>query len=128
RPIAVGRLVHHSAELVGHEGVGPIRDRTFVAVASELGVALAHHTKSILVEAHPQVEPVLFDAIRRSSPGCALPAQAPALLVERDLVAALVVGTRQLERSRHPSASPTDHGHTNSTLRTHTDLVLDHAR
>jgi hypothetical protein len=56
------------------------------------------------------VQTVFLDPAGRAAAGGALAAEPPALLVDRDAVAAAVLGARQLERRGHRGAAATDDG------------------
>ena len=114
-PPAVGAAVCHADDRRRREGVTPGGDRTGTRVARELGVALAHEAECILVEPHPEVEPVLLDASRRAAPGGPLPTEAPSELIDRDLVAAAVLGAGQLESGRHRGTATADDRHPDGT-------------
>ena len=53
---------------------------------------------------------MLLDAVRHPSPGSALAAEPPAQLVDGDLVAAFVLGARQLERRGERRTTAADNG------------------
>ena len=107
------------AQAVGHchigrwlEGIAPAGEAGLGVQLVALGIAGAHQGKGVLVEAHPQVQAVLLDALRGPAPRGALAAQAPAQLVNSDLVAALVLGPAQLEGCRQAGTTAADDGHT----------------
>ena len=58
-------LVGHADVRIPIERVFPTSDRTLLGVASELVVAVADQPKSVFVKTEPDVQAVLFDAIRK---------------------------------------------------------------
>ncbi len=109
-PFAVRPLVRQRHMAVGEEGVAPVGDRAVGGVAPELLVALAHQPEGVLVVAQPEMQPVLLDAVGRAAAGGPLAAQPPALLVDRDPVAAPVLGPGELEGGGDPRAAAADDG------------------
>ncbi len=74
--------------------------------AGELGIGVAHEAEGVVVEAEPDVEAVLLDAVGdfRVATAGALAAVAPAELVDGDVVAlAQLLRGGQLEGRGHPS-------------------------
>jgi hypothetical protein len=108
RPAARRGAVGRAHRVGGHERVPPSHDRARGGIARELLVAFAHQAKRVVVVAHPQMQAVLLDSIGRATRRRALAAQTPARLVDRHLVAACVLRSRQLEGRRHARAAASD--------------------
>src|SRR6185503_8402635 len=101
----------HDGDVGGRcEGVLPGGDRTPPGLAPELGVALAHQLEGVLVEPHPDVQPVLLDAVSGTAARRTLAAEAPADLVDRDLEASFERGAGELEGGGHGGAAAADDG------------------
>jgi hypothetical protein len=81
-----------------------------------LGVTVAHQAKGILVKAHPQMQPMLLDAIGDAAAGRTLSTEPPSHLIDGDLVLTLVLRACQLERRRQGGAASADHRHARWSL------------
>ena len=77
-------------------------------IPPQLRVTLAHQPEGVLVEAHPEMQPVLLDPIGRAPARRPLAAQPPAELVHGDLEAPFQLGPTQLESGRHRRAPTAD--------------------
>ena len=73
-------------------------------------LALPQQLECVVVKAEPDVKSVLFDTPCRSPAGGAFAAEAPAHLIDRDLVQSLVLWPGQFERCRDGGAAAADDG------------------
>src|SRR5512132_2344191 len=87
-PAAPPRLLHDE-QARPLEGVLDRADRAR-RVARELVVALAQQPEGVVVEAQPDVQAVLLDALMRAAPAGALAAESPAELVDGDALVPLL--------------------------------------
>src|ERR1044071_1703883 len=86
-PRAVRTFHHHRENRLRLERVLPRRQR-LMRIAIQLAIHGAHHPKRVRVEAHPDVQAVLFDAIAGVGIAAAraLAAETPAELIDGDVV------------------------------------------
>src|SRR5262249_10267350 len=96
--------------VLGRPRVTPVAERAALVALRQFLVALAHHPEGVVVEAQPDMQAVLLDASMVAAAGRALAAEAPALLIDGDLVAAAVFGVGKLPGRRHGGAASSDHG------------------
>jgi len=64
-PTTGAEALRHADMEVGLESVPPVGEPVDPRAATVLGVALAQEAEGILVEAEPQMQAVLFDALAR---------------------------------------------------------------
>ena len=110
-PLAVDLLGQRDEVLLG-ERVAPGGQRRAGRAVEQL-VGATDRLERVVVEAEPDVQAVLLDALphRRIAPAGALAAEAPALLVHGDLAAVLPAGlVGQPERRRHRGDAAADDG------------------
>ena len=77
----------------------------------QLGITGAHHGKGVVIVAEPDVQSVFLDASGGAASGGALAAEAPPLLIDRDLKATLVLRRRQLESGGQGATAAADDRH-----------------
>src|SRR6185369_3001830 len=118
-PRPVRRTIRQADDGARREGLAPIGEAARGGIAAELAVAFAQQPKGVLVEAHPDVKPVLLDPAGGAASGSALAAEAPPELVERDVILPLVLGPRQLEGRRHAGAAAADDRHLDGSPKAH---------
>ncbi len=123
QPLPVRTLIGHADVRLRLERVPPMRDRRLLGIPIQLFVALAQEPKSVLVEPHPNVQPMLFDATRRTTARGAFPSEPPAELIHGDVVAVRMLRTRQLERCRDGRAASADDGHFDALATRHRVLL-----
>jgi hypothetical protein len=88
-------------------------------IAIQLGIAFAQYLESVLIEAHPDVEAVLLDAIVGAATGSALAAEAPSGLINGDVKLPLMLRPREFESGGDSSTATADHGDFDGFLTTH---------
>jgi hypothetical protein len=84
-----------------------------IARAAQLFVGGAHDAEGVVIEAEPQMQPVLLDAAAgcETAPACALPAQPPSKLIDGNVEALTQRLTRrELERRRYSCRPAAEHG------------------
>ena len=116
------RMIGDADMRLGEERVAPVSDSAGLGIAAEFGVTFAHQPKGVLVEAEPDMQPVLLDAVRSPAPRGALAAEPPAKLIDAHLVGPAMLGPGQFERRRHRRASAADHHHFDWPRRRHGDI------
>ena len=70
--------------------IAPVREAATRKRSAPFVITSSHQAKSVFIESHPQVQPMLLNAIGHAPSRCSFPAEPPSHLVDGHVVTAMV--------------------------------------
>src|SRR6185312_6913570 len=102
---AIAVAVHYPDVGRRPKRVTPVREAATWKRSTPFAVTISHQAKSVLIESHPKVQPMLLDAIGHAPSRCSFSAEPPSHLVDSHVVTAVVFWSGEFKSGRERGAA-----------------------